>query len=392
MSEPDLPRILCVDDEPNLLAALERNLFDRFDVVTANGGEAGLAAMAEGVPFDAIVSDMRMPGMDGATFLALARERAPDTARILLTGQADAQSAIAAINQGAIFRFLCKPCPTEELVATLQQAVETHRRTLLERELLSTTLASTIKMLSEVLSMVAPWAFQRSAMLQTCVRHAGRKLAWRNDWAVEAAAALSHIGCVSVPGDVIQRDLADGELSADERSMVDAHPEVAHRLLAAIPRLEAVAEIVRYQARPAPPDASADVVRGAQLLRASLYLVRCLARKEPMAQAIQGLKTLNPAVSYEIVEALSDLRLSIDSGTRKARIRELIPGWRIEQDVVSKRGMMLLTQGSELSVTAILALRNLHAAGAIGEPLLVSYGMEAGAESPIAGMSGQAKP
>lgn len=384
MSEPDLPRILCVDDEPNLLAALERNLFGQFDVVTANGGEAGLAALAEGPPFDAIVSDMRMPGMDGAAFLALARERAPDTVRILLTGQADAESAIAAINRGAIFRFLCKPCPTEELVATLQQAVGLRHRTLVERELLSTTLASTTKMLTEVLSMVAPWAFQRSAMLQLCVRHVTRKLPWPDAWAVQVAAALSHIGCVSVPGDIIQRDFADDELSEDERKLVDAHPEVAHRLLAAIPRLEAVAEMVRYQARPAPPDASAEVARGAQLLRASLHMVRCLARRDPLPRALQSLKSLNPAVAYDIVEALGDLRLSIDSGTRKARIRELIPGWRIEQDVVTKRGMMLLAHGSELSVTAIVALRNLHAAGAISEPLLVSYGMQAGAESPAA--------
>lgn len=378
LNEPELPRILCVDDEPNLLAALERSLFDQFDVVTAIGGEAGLAAMAEGAPFDVIMSDMRMPGMDGAAFLAHARERAPDTVRILLTGQADAESAIAAINQGAIFRFLCKPCPIDELTATLQQAVEVHRRTLLERELLSTTLASTIKMLSEVLSMVAPWAFQRSAMLQTCVSHVTHKLAWPNSWAVQVAAALSHIGCISVPGDVIQRDLADGKLSEDERKLVDAHPEVAHRLLASIPRLEAVAEMVRYQARPAPADASADVARGAHLLRASQHLVRCLARKESMAQAILSLKTLNPAVPYQMVEALSDLRLSVDSGTRKARVRELIPGWRIEQDVVTKRGMMLLAQGSELSATAILALRNLHAQGAISEPLLISYGWKPG--------------
>lgn len=378
LNQPELPRILCVDDEPNLLAALERSLFDQFDVVTAIGGEAGLVAMSEGAPFDVIVSDMRMPGMDGAAFLAQARERAPDTVRILLTGQADAESAIAAINQGAIFRYLRKPCPTDELTATLQQAVDVHRRTLLERELLSTTLASTIKMLSEVLSMVAPWAFQRSAMLQTCVRHVTQKLAWPDGWAVQVAAALSHIGCISVPGDVIQRDLADGELSEDERKLVDAHPEVAHRLLASIPRLQAVAEMVRYQARPAPADASADVARGAQLLRASQHLIRCLARKQSMAQAIQSLKTLDPAVPYQMVEALSDLRLSVDSGPRKARIRELIPGWRIEQDVVTKRGMMLLAHGSELSATAIHALRNLHAQGAISEPLLISYGMEAG--------------
>lgn len=375
MSELALPRVLCVDDEPNVLLALERNLFGLFDVVTANGGEAGLTAISAGPPFEVIVSDMRMPGMDGASFLASARERAPDTVRILLTGHADAESAIAAINRGAIYRFLCKPCATDELVATLQQAAGQHRRTLVERELLSTTLASTIRMLTEVLSMVAPWAFQRSAMLQTCVSHVARKLQWPNAWAVQVAAALSHIGCVSVPGELIQRDLADDDLSEDERRLVDAHPEVAHRLLMAIPRLEAVAEMVRYQSRPPPPEVSGDVARGAHLLRASLHLLRCLARREPLARARHALSSLSPPVPADIIEALSDLRPSVTGGTRKARIRELMPGWRTEQDVVTQRGMMVLARGSELSVTAIVALRNLHAAGAISEPMLVSYGV-----------------
>jgi response regulator RpfG family c-di-GMP phosphodiesterase len=373
MTETELPRVLCVDDEPNLLAALERTLFGQFDVVTANGGEAGLAAMAEAPPFDAVVSDMRMPGMDGAEFLALVRERAPDTVRILLTGQADAQSAIAAINRGAIFRFLCKPCPGDELVATLQQAAALHRRTLVERELLETTLASTVKMLTEVLSMVAPWAFQRSATLQACVHHVIHKLEWPNRWLVQTAAALSHIGCVSVPGEVMQRDFADGELTPDERRLMEAHPEVAYRLLAPIPRMELVAEIVRYQARPAPPDAPVEVVRGAHLLRASLHMVRCLSRKQPMSRAVLDLEMLEPPVAVEIARAFGDLRMTVDSGPRKARIRDLMPGWRIEQDIVTKRGMMLLAQGGELSTTAIVALRNLLAAGAITEPVLVSY-------------------
>lgn len=382
MNQAVLPRVLCVDDEPNLLAALERNLLDQFDVVTATDGHAGLAALEQGPPFDVIVSDMRMPRMDGAAFLAHARERAPDTVRILLTGQADTESAIAAINHGAIFRFLCKPCPTTELVTTLQQAVELRQRTLLERELLSTTLASTIKLLTEVLSMAAPWAFQRAAMLQTCVRHVTDKLAWPDRWAVQVAAALSQIGCIGIPGDVIQRDWADDDLSAEERQLVDAHPEVAHRLLASIPRLETVAGMVRYQGCAPPSDAPAEMARGAHLLRASLYLVRSLSRKEPLARALQNLAMLEPAIPMEIVRALGDLRLSVASGTRKARIRELIPGWRTEQDIVSKRGMMLLAQGSELSVTAIVALRNLQAAGAIDEPILVSYGVEAGEPAP----------
>ncbi|MBB4125184.1 CheY-like chemotaxis protein [Xanthomonas translucens] len=384
MNEPELPRILCVDDEPNLLAALERNLFGQFDVVTADGGEAGLAAIAAGPPFAAIVSDMRMPGMDGAAFLAAARARAPDSVRLLLTGQADATSAIAAINQGAIFRFLCKPCATEELVAALEQAVALHRATLLERELLETTLAGTTRMLTEVLSMVAPWAFQRSAQLQACVAHVTAKLPWPNRWMVEVAAALSHIGCVSVPGDIVQREIAGDALSEEEQKLIDGHPLVAYRLLTAIPRMQAVAEIVRYQTLPPPADASPDVVRGAQLLRAALLLVRGLARKLPLAHAVQELRKVEPPLPRGLVDALADLQLTTRSGIRKARVCDLVPGWRLEQDVVSKRGMMLLAHGSELSLTSILALRNLQAAGAIVEPLLVSYGNQEHPGAPVA--------
>ena len=376
MNEPELPRILCVDDEPNLLAALERTLYGQFDVVTATGGEAGLTVMEQSPGFDVIVSDMRMPGMDGATFLALARERAPDTVRILLTGQADMDSAVAAINRGAIFHFLRKPCPSTEVVATLHKAVELRQRIRVERELLETTLAATIKMLTEVLSMIAPWAFQRAGMLQACVRHVVNKLEWPNRWEVEAAAALSHIGCVSVPGDVMQREFADEALTEEEQVLLDAHPEVAHRLLLSIPRMQNVAEIVRYQSRPAPHEASDDVIRGAQLLRASLHMVRCLSRKESVAHAVQALKALQPPVAHDIVNALIDLRMNVVSGTRKARIRELVPGWRAEQDILTNRGLMLLAQGSELTATAIVSMRNLLATGAINEPILISYGSE----------------
>ncbi len=127
MTDTALPRVLCVDDEPNVLAAMERTLFGEFDVVVAPSGQAGLDAIRWGDRFAVIMSDMRMPNMDGATFLAKARELSPDSVRLLLTGQADVTSSIAAINKGAIFRYLCKPCPKEELIATLNDAVRQYR-------------------------------------------------------------------------------------------------------------------------------------------------------------------------------------------------------------------------------------------------------------------------
>src|SRR3954466_6348993 len=100
--------LLCVDDEPNILSALRRLFRSKgYRVLTAEGGAAGLALL-EQEEVDLIISDMRMPEMDGAQFLESARARRPDAVRILLTGQADIQSILAAINRGEIYRYITK--------------------------------------------------------------------------------------------------------------------------------------------------------------------------------------------------------------------------------------------------------------------------------------------
>ena len=116
-----LPKILCVDDEPNVLDGLNRVLFNYFDVTTATSGKQGLRLMDE-QDFYVVVSDMRMPEMNGAQFLSHAKEKSPDTVRLLLTGHSDVDSAIAAVNEGNIFRFLFKPCPEKQLIGHLNDA------------------------------------------------------------------------------------------------------------------------------------------------------------------------------------------------------------------------------------------------------------------------------
>lgn len=367
-----LPRVLCVDDEPNLLAGLERTLFGEFDVTTAPGGALGMELIESEPCFAVIVSDMRMPGMDGAEFLAKARERSPDSTRILLTGQADTESAIAAINHGAIFRYLCKPCPSEVLIPTLNEAVERHRSAVIEHDMMETTLAGVVDSMTQVLSLIAPWASMRSATIQTCVKQAARTLDWPNAWIGNMAAALSHIGCVSVPSDIVQRDMAGRPLEAEERAILDSHPETAFRLLQSIPRLDAVAQVVRYQNTPAPADADPDVVLGAELLRAASALARELANQQPMARALEAVAKLDPPVRYGVSQALRAVKLHSGNSTRSARVSDLLPGWVVAEDIKTRQGGLVLGEGRELTVTAIMALRNLLATGSIEEPLLVA--------------------
>ena len=121
-------RILFVDDDSNILEAFERQLRKKYNVETALGSEEGLKALNERGRYAVIVSDLRMPGMDGNQFLANAKNIAPDSARIMLTGYADLQSAIKAINNGKIFRLLTKPCSAGSLVKALEEGIEYHKK------------------------------------------------------------------------------------------------------------------------------------------------------------------------------------------------------------------------------------------------------------------------
>jgi EAL domain-containing protein (putative c-di-GMP-specific phosphodiesterase class I)/DNA-binding NarL/FixJ family response regulator len=127
------PHVLCVDDEPQVLEGLRRVLGKRYDVMTAGSGEAGMAVIAQDSEISVIISDMRMPGMGGAEFLARAREALPDAQRIALTGHTELASAIAAVNQGQVFRFLTKPCPPRELLASVAEALERYYSRALEQ-------------------------------------------------------------------------------------------------------------------------------------------------------------------------------------------------------------------------------------------------------------------
>jgi len=127
VSEINRPRILLVDDDVQVLDGLQRQLRGQFDVTaTSDPKEAIRLVVAEG-PFAVVVSDLRMPGMDGVSLLFLIRQSAPETVRVLLTGDADMEAAISAINQGNIFRFLTKPCTPAILIRTLEASVEQFR-------------------------------------------------------------------------------------------------------------------------------------------------------------------------------------------------------------------------------------------------------------------------
>ena len=146
-----------------------------------------------------------MPSMNGNQFLAAAKELAPDTVRVMLTGQADLRATVEAINKGNIFRFIEKPCPTETLMVILDAAVEQYRLVTAEKELLERTLNGSIKLLIDVLSIVNPYGFSESSKIKEIAFRLSKRLQIKDTWELELASALSQIGYVAVPAEILQK-------------------------------------------------------------------------------------------------------------------------------------------------------------------------------------------
>ena len=183
--------------------------------------------------------------MDGCELMRRVQLDYPDTTRMLMTAQSDLGGAISAINDGGVFRYLTKPVPTEDLRATVREAVALNDRTIARRELLDKTLKASIQALFDVLQLASPVAFARGARIRTLVAELGQQLQLQSHWEIEVAAMASQLGAVTVPPSVLQKLDKGLPCNEDEQVMVDAMPGVAVQLLRTIPMLGDVVEIVR---------------------------------------------------------------------------------------------------------------------------------------------------
>jgi len=372
-------RILFVDDEPKILQALERQLGSRFEIRTAPGPEQGLQLLVEGGPFAVVVSDFRMPCMNGIQFLAEVKRASADAVRVMLTGQADLDTAIAAVNEGSIFRFLTKPCPSETLTAALDSAVEQHRLITAERELLEKTLSGSIKVLTEVLSLVNPGAFSRACLIRKYANHIATHLKLRNVWECELAAMLCQLGYITVPQSVLDKAAAHERLTPDEQAVFSAHPAVAERLLENIPRLEKVARMIRNQSsaphldeRSDPWSSGADgITMGTAILRAALEFDRLAGAGKPRHEVLTQMRQ-SGLFHSRLLDALETVDVhSVQRQVQMLRVSQLNTTMISNQDICAGNGVLLLPKGEDLTVPMIEKLRAFARTVGIAQPLSV---------------------
>ena len=372
-------KILLVDDEPKILSALQRQLDEQFDITIAVEASAALEMMTSTNGFAVVVSDMRMPVMDGIQFLGEVKKRTPDSVRIMLTGCADFQTAVDAVNEGNIFRFLTKPCQPETLAKALQAGIRQNQLVTAEKELLEKTLSGSVKVLTDVLALVNPTAFGRASRVRRIARELAAELKVEKAWAVDLAAMLSQIGCVTLPSNVMDKLYAGKALTRDEARMLESHPAVGRSLVAHIPRLEGVAEIIACQealfdghAGSPSGKKGAEIPIGARILKSSLdfdvLTAGGLSGRDAMLTLRHRTGWYDPAVlnGLETVRGIEEVY-----ETREVCVQDLTGQMIFDQDVKTVTGVLLVSKGNEVTQTLRQRLHNYVLSSQVLEPIRV---------------------
>ncbi len=361
------PRVLCVDDEVNILKAIQRSLRKTFDIVTASSGQEGLDILASSEPFQVVISDMKMPNMNGATFLRQVRQDYPDAVRLLLTGFADLDTVVTAVNEGYIYRFIAKPCSAGVLLEAINDGIKQHNLLTSERVLLEQTLKGSIKALTEVLAMANPAAFGRGTRVCQAAMRIANELEVPELWQVEVAAMLSQIGCITLPQATTARLHSGEELSPQEKLMVDRMPLMTCNVLESIPRLEAVLEILTQQnlnydgtGTPEGGLIEEEIHLGARILKVAGRVEELQTRGLTLGNIHDDLIAFHSNYDPLVVKAFekSIIKDGVKETTRGVNLEEIRTGMVFVKDVKATSGVLLVASGQECTENILERIRN----------------------------------
>jgi response regulator RpfG family c-di-GMP phosphodiesterase len=373
------PALLCVDDEPLVLEGLTLHVRRAYALTTATSGAAGLEVLRDKGPFAIVMSDMRMPGMSGAEFLSKVRELYPDTVRVLLTGQSDLPSAISAVNDGQIFRFLTKPCPPDVLLTALSAAFKQHELVTGERVLLEQTLHGAIKTLTDVLALANPVAFGRANRAKEFMSQLLAELKKPSDWICDVGAMLSQIGAVTLPSETLDRMYDGSQLTPEETAMTARLPAVAVQLLGAIPRLDGVREILAHMedhyepTKPGQAKRGEAIPWGARALKIILDYLTLEMRVGTGAQALEAMRGRKGWYDPALLQPFSEVaaRAASNVELRQVSARELRQGMVLRENLFTKNGMLLVTKGNEVTPGLLERISNFQRKMGVREPISV---------------------
>ena len=378
-------KILLVDDDTKLLAGVIRLLGDQFNFESTETGETALEKIRNEGPFAAILCDMRMPGVDGIEVLHRVSEIAPDTVRMMLTGNADQATAAEAINQGHVFRFFNKPISGTDLSVGFKAAIHHYNLITAERQLLNKTLTQSVNLLTEILTFVAPEIFDQSHRIKPWARDVAEEMQLPELWILDMAVELSDLGAITVPDDILRRHKNGARLSPVEEEMIARIPESGAALIRKIPRLTPVADVIQHQRTPMQlPNGKTPTTRvEARILNVLLHLDEIssgVPSRDALYVLAQQKGRFDPDVLAAVgacIEAWVDHSVSETATRMDITAAGLCAGDILLSDLKLASGQLVLATGERITDALFLRLQNLIKMTNFHEPIRIKRQMEA---------------
>lgn len=376
-------KILFVDDEENVLSALKRQFRKQYTVSAALGGASALQMIADEGPFAVIISDMQMPEMNGVQLLQQARKLSPDSVRLMLTGNADQKTAMDAVNEGSVFNFLTKPCPPETMARSITNALDQYRLITAERELLEGTLNGAVKLLMDMLSMMAPESFGRSMAVRDMASKLAAAMQLENTWDLELAAMLFNIASVTLPPETLARVCAGDTLSDEESAMIARLPESGKNLIANIPRLERVADIVHYHQKhfnglgiPEDSCSGTDIPVESRILKIVCDLEELMSQGATQEDALKRMAAQEGIYDPVMLQTTSKVFGEGDNEGFKilpveVLLNGLLPGHILAASIETREGQLLFSAGQKITAAILERLHNYHRITKVREPIQI---------------------
>jgi len=385
--------------KPRVLLVVKERIHWNFvpgnmEVVDVPTAREALDRLVQPGPFWVLVSDFALPDLSGIELLQEARERCPDTIRILVMPSDDHLALVAAINQARVHAVIRDPRAADEFRAAVDTAADEYRRVVISRKVSRHEHVGIVQLVTGRFSAVnRPWEVPPAAQhLRERVRVAARLVKLPNDAELETAAMLSLVGLAAVPPHVLDKLLTHARLSVDETEFLDEIPAVGLRLIDGIPYMEGVAAILRQQG--GDPNATRILDDGrrehvvplaSRILRAIVDLQVHENAGMTSHAAIASMSHVSGRYDRGVIKALDSLFAENSPAANPRNIprlvEDLVPGSRLATDAVSFQGVPLVAAGTALTAGVLDHLRRFAELGELVEPLYVDRKSETDAES-----------
>lgn len=363
--------ILFVDSDPSIIDELPTS--GKHKAICVPTYQKALGILKKTDNCRVVVAELNLDGENGIAFLKHVRKQYPKVVRIALSSKCDCDNVQNALNKGRVFQFIYKPCPPATLKKYLAKALSRYDRDAQERQAMRKTLLGSVNAMVDIVDLVNPEAMGFAKRIRKRVLKVGKALGVPSLWQLELAVLLSHIGCVALPNELMEKMDRAEPLSPEEKQIFSMHPSIAANLLDNIEQMALVTDIIRQQHALLSDDQPLE----ARIIKVALELDFQERKGKNPLKVLKKMAGRKNAFDPRVIKAM--FALLHQSGAHSVRnigVEELEEGMVLAEDLVNMDGVKLLLRGQKVSKASLIRLQSFHEALGVVDHISVATNSE----------------